>query len=141
MTSQTFQGQILNPGEAAGTARVLSEPLSFWGGFDAASGRVIDRHHPQAGAELAGTILVLPESRGSAGTPAGVTEAIRRGTAPLAIVLGKADANVAAGALVAAELYGRELPVVALAPEELDLIRDGDCVSVRTDGSVVVERG
>jgi predicted aconitase with swiveling domain len=141
MTLQAFQGQLLNPGEAAGTALVLSEPLSFWGGFDPASGRVIDRHHPQAGAELAGTILVLPESRGSAGTPAGVAEAVRRGTAPCAIVLGKADANVAAGALVAAALYGRELPVVALVPEELDLIRDGGCVSVRTDGSVVVERG
>ena len=141
MTAGTMQAQVLNPGEAAGTALVLSEPLSFWGGFDPATGRVVDRHHPQSGAELAGTILVLPESRGSGGTPAGVAEAIRRGTAPLAIVLGKADANVAAGALVAAELYGRDVPVVALLSEKLDLIQDVDRVGVSRDGGVAVERG
>ena len=141
MTADTLQGQVLNPGEAAGEALVLSEPLSFWGGFDAASGRVIDRHHPQTGATLAGKVLVLPESHGSGGTPAGVAEAIRRGTAPLAIVLGKADANIAAGALVAAELYGRDVPVVALLPAELDLIQDGDRVGVSRDGGVAVERG
>lgn len=140
MTSQTLQGQVLNPGEAAGTARVLSEPLSFWGGFDPASGRVIDRRHPQAGAELAGKILVLPESRGSAGTPAGVTEAVRRGTAPLAFVLGKADANVTAGALVAAALYGREVPVVALAPEDFRRLRSGDRLTVARDGRVTIVR-
>ena len=79
-----------------------------------------------AWAGLAGKILVLPESRGSGGTPAGVAEAIRRGTAPLAIVLGKADANIAAGAMIAAELYGREVPVVALTPGDFSRLRTGD---------------
>ena len=140
MTAKTLQGQVLNPGEAAGAALVLSEPLSFWGGFDPASGRVIDRHHPQLGAELAGKILVLPESRGSGGTPAGVAEAIRHGTAPLAFILGKADANVSAGALVAAELYGREVPVVALAPENFSCLRSGDRLTVTRDGRVKIAR-
>lgn len=140
MTARALQGRVLNPGEAAGTAQVLSEPLSFWGGFDPASGRVIDRRHPQMGVELAGRILVLPESRGSAGTPAGVAEAIRRGTAPRAIVLGKADANLAAGALVAAELYGRELPVVALAPEDFRCLRTRDRLSVARNGCVTIAR-
>jgi len=140
MTAKTLQGQVLNPGEAAGAALVLSEPLSFWGGFDPASGRVIDRHHPQLGAELAGKILVLPESRGSGGTPAGVAEAIRHGTAPLAFILGKADANVSAGALAAAEHYGREVPVVALAPENFGCLRSGDRLTVTRDGRVKIAR-
>jgi predicted aconitase with swiveling domain len=140
MTAIVLQGRVLNPGEARGAALVLNEPLSFWGGFDPASGRVIDRHHPQAGVKLAGKILVLPESRGSAGTPAGVAEAIRRGTAPLAIVLGKADANVAAGAMVAAELYGREVPVVALAPGDFSHLRTGDRITVASDGKVTIAR-
>ena len=140
MTAGTIQARVLHPGEAAGTALVLDEPLSFWGGFDPATGRVVDRHHPQSGAELAGTILVLPESRGSGGTPAGVAEAIRRGTAPLAILVGKADANLAAGAMVAAELYGRRVPVVALAPADLGRLNSGDRVSVAEDGRVTVAR-
>ena len=78
MTAPSFQGRVLAPGTAEGPLLVLSEALSFWGGFDPASGRIVDRHHPQAGAVLAGQVLALPESRGSAGTPAGLAEAIRR---------------------------------------------------------------
>ena len=57
----TLQGRVLSPGSADGTVLVLSEPLSFWGGFDAADGRIVDRHHPEAGAVLTGRILGLPE--------------------------------------------------------------------------------
>jgi predicted aconitase with swiveling domain len=140
MTASVLQGRVLNPGEADGTAVVLGEPLSFWGGFDPLSGRVIDCHHPEAGTELAGKVLVLPESRGSAGTPACVAEAIRRGTAPLAIVLAKADANIAAGAMVAAELYGREVPVVALSRVDFGRLRTGDRLTVAPDGKVTIAR-
>ena len=140
MTGPVFQGRVLNAGTAAGPALVLSEPLSFWGGFDPASGRIVDRHHPEAGALLTGQILVLPESRGSAGTPAGVAEAIRRGTAPRAILLGKADANIAAGALVAAELYGTHLPIVVMAPDDFARLRTGDRVTVAEDGRVTLRR-
>ena len=48
------------PGTLAGRtgeALVLDEPLSFWGGLDPETGRLIDVHHPQAGAMLTGRVL------------------------------------------------------------------------------------
>ena len=42
------------------TVLALDEPLSFRGGVDPATGVIVDRHHPQADASVAGTVLVLP---------------------------------------------------------------------------------
>ena len=46
-------------GRAAGPVLRLDDPLSFWGGFDSSSGKVIDRFHPQHGACLSGAVLLM----------------------------------------------------------------------------------
>jgi predicted aconitase with swiveling domain len=102
----------LVPGTARGTAFVLQEPLSFWGGLDAPSGRIIDRWHPQHGAVLSRSILVMKAGRGSSSGSSVLAEAIRLGTRPAGIVLLTRDAIVTVGAMVAAELYGKDCPVV-----------------------------
>jgi predicted aconitase with swiveling domain len=104
--------RALTPGVARGPALVLDEPLSFWGGLDPVTGTLIDSHHPQVGQMLAGVVLSMPSGRGSSSSSYVFAEAIRAGTAPAAVVLGEADAIVALGAIVAAELYGIEVPVV-----------------------------
>jgi predicted aconitase with swiveling domain len=119
----------LTPGVASGPVVVLDEPLSFWGGLDPATGALIDAHHPQAGAMLAGVVLCMPSGRGSSSSSYVFAEAIRAGTAPAAIVLGEADAIVALGAIVAAELYGIEVPVVVARSAELT---SGRTVTVRS---------
>jgi predicted aconitase with swiveling domain len=126
--------QVLNPGKASAEAMVLDEPLSFWGGFDAQTGIIIDQHHPQRGSCVAGRFLILPESRGSAGTPAGIAEAIRGGVGPAAIALGKADVNVAVGAMVAAALYGVAIPVVVIGDADRARLRSGDRIEADLDG-------
>jgi predicted aconitase with swiveling domain len=124
-------GRTLVPGRAAGPATVLAEPLSFWGGLDPATGRVIDAHHPQRGAALAGRVLVMPSGRGSSSSPSVLAEAVRAGTAPAAIVLAEPDPLVALGAIVARELYGAAPPVVVLEPEAYARIPDRARVEVR----------
>jgi len=47
-------------------------------------------------------------------------------------VLSQSDAIIAVGALVAAELYGRLLPVVQLAPEQLELLTDDHVLTVES---------
>jgi predicted aconitase with swiveling domain len=120
--------------EVEGRALVLAEPLSLWGGMDPATGEVIDAHHPQRGANLAGRVVVMASGRGSSSSASVLAEAVRAGTAPAAIVLGEPDLILAIGAEVADELYGRRVPVVALAPDELGAIRDGAVVRVGPDG-------
>jgi predicted aconitase with swiveling domain len=112
----SLAGRALVAGTAEGPTVVLEEPLSFWGGVDPRTGLVIDPHHPQWGRSLAGRIAVLPAGRGSSSSSSVLAEAIRAGTAPAGIVLGEPDAILALGAIVARELYGRVVPIVALEP-------------------------
>lgn len=109
-----LSARALTPGTATGAPLLLTAPLSFWGGFDAATGAIIDVHHPQHGAVLSDTILLLPGGRGSSSGSALLAEALRLGTAPAAIVLARVDAIIALGAVVGEELYGRRCPVVSL---------------------------
>ena len=106
--------KVLVHGDASGTVVRLEEPLSFWGGFDPATGTIIDRRHPQRGTNLSGRILVMTYGRGSSSSTGVLAEAIRLGTAPSAIILAEADTIVMLGALVAYELYDKVCPVVVV---------------------------
>jgi len=114
---QVITGRATVVGAADGPALVLDEPLSFWGGVDVATGRIIDAHHPQFGASVSGTVLVMPLGRGSSSTSSVIAEMVRVGTAPAAFVLREPDEIVALGCLVGEELYGRATPVVIAAPD------------------------
>lgn len=105
--------RVLLGGEVTARLTVLTEPLSFWGGFDSATGRVIDRHHPQYGACLTGLAVRMPASRGSSSASSVLAEAVRSNTAPAALLLATPDPILVLGALVAHELYGRG-PTVAV---------------------------
>ncbi len=100
-------------GTVSAPAIVLDEPVSFWGGFDAHSGRIIDQQHPQCGLSLTGAVVFMRSGRGSSSASSVLAEAVRLGTAPAAIVLGSVDEIIALGAIVADELYAKTMPIVA----------------------------
>lgn len=119
----------LHAGSARGEVLHLDAPLSFWGGTDDA-GRIIDAHHPQHGASVSGRVLVMTSGRGSSSSSYVLAEQLRCGTGPAAIVLAEADAIIALGALVAAELYGLATPVVRVAMADLARLETGSWVTV-----------
>src|SRR3954468_15322822 len=102
------------PGEATGELLVAREPLSFWGGYDAATGEIIDRRHPLQGRNASGRILCVPWTRGSSTTTQVLLEAIRAGTAPIALVTTETDMFLALAAIVAEEMYGKVLPIAVV---------------------------
>jgi predicted aconitase with swiveling domain len=101
---------VVIPGTATGPLLVSPAPLSFWGGVDAETGEIIDRRHPLSGQCITGVVLALPWTRGSSTTTAILLEAIRRRTAPAAILLPKSDMFLALASVVALELYERAVP-------------------------------
>lgn len=133
-----IRGTILNKGAAAGPTLVLTEAVSFWGAYDPRSGKIIDAHHPQSGAYLGGHILLLPETRGSGGTPGGIAEAIRRGTAPLGIILITPDINLAIGAAVALRLYAKHCPVLAVGVQDYRILALAQQIDIAEDGQITV---
>ncbi len=120
-----IEGHSLSDGVAEGELVVLAAPLSFWGGMDPSSGRIIDRRHPQWGLALSGKIVAMPAGRGSSSSSSVLAEAIRTGSAPTGLILCQPDGIVALGAIVAVELYGRECPVVCLAVADYAALRAG----------------
>jgi predicted aconitase with swiveling domain len=125
-----MEGSVLVEGGATGPALVLDEPLSFWGGLDPSTGRIVEANHPQRGESVTGRILAMPSGRGSSSSATVLAEAIRLGTGPAGIVLGEPDDIVVIGALVAAELYDIAIPVILASPTAVGTTHHGDEVSL-----------
>ncbi|MEL7463876.1 MAG: aconitase family protein [Pseudomonadota bacterium] len=109
--------QILTA-EASAPVRACAEGLSFWGGVDPASGEIIDTHHPDCGASVAGRILLMPTSRGSCSGSGVLLELALNGRAPAALIFREAESVLTLGALIAAEMFARPIPVARLSPAD-----------------------
>ncbi|HIH2750882.1 DUF126 domain-containing protein [Burkholderia aenigmatica] len=121
-TGKLLTGDTLVPGSACALTFVLDKPLSFWGGYDSGVGKIVDRGHPQAGASLAGKVMVMPHAKGSSSSSSVLAEAARNGTGPVGIVLKERDLIISIGAIVAAELYAIAVPVVCVTDDVYDAI-------------------
>ena len=136
LSKTTIQTLVLNAGTATAEVMVLDAPLSFWGGFNPLNGEILDRHHPQSGQHTTQKVLVIPLSRGSAGTPAGIAEAIRRHSGPSAFILGQPDVNITVGAMVADKLYGTSTPVLVADSASYAALETDMQVQISSDGIV-----
>jgi predicted aconitase with swiveling domain len=131
-------GKSVIPGTASGIALVSKEPLSFWGGYDWKSGEITDRRHPLSGENAKGKILVVPFTRGSSTTTAVLLEAIREGTAPIAIITTASDFFFALASVVADELYEKSFPLIALSDSDFSQLRTGDQIEILNNGKMII---
>ncbi|TDK60461.1 aconitase X swivel domain-containing protein [Sapientia aquatica] len=104
---------ILN-GKAQGELLVLTEALSFWGGTDISTGRIIDRYHPQVGKLLAGRIVVLPGVKGSTAGTGALLEMLCAGVGPAGFILRGPDIIVTAACQIANNLIATTVPVLRI---------------------------
>jgi len=111
---------VIFDGECRAETLVLDEPLSFWGGLDPRTGRIIDERHPQQGATVTGRILILPGTRGSTSSPGALCESLRLGTGPAGILLPAPNVTILTAVTVAAELYQCSIPVLVVEQSEWD---------------------
>jgi uncharacterized protein len=117
------------PGSRQG--RVLKLPyLSMWGGIDPFSGRLTDPALPHCGESVKGRVLMIAEPVGSSSSSAVLLELLQSGNAPAAIVLGRMDAIVGLGILVAREMGWATIPLAVMAPPDQAAIADGQELKV-----------
>ena len=128
-----IQGISIVAGTAHGQVLFSHEPLSFWGGYDQHTGEIIDRHHELSGQIAAGKILALPYSRGSSTTTAVLLEAIKARTAPAAIITTGADHFFALASIVADEMYGTPIPIIALSKDDFNGLENGGEIMIQLD--------
>ena len=134
----TLHGRAIVAGDASGEALVSNQSLSFWGGYDFATGTIIDKHHPLLGVRAAGRVLAVPFTKGSSTTTAVLLEAVRAGTAPAAILTTGVDSFFALASIVADVMYGKAFPVVALEPDDFAKLQSGSRVIIERSGLVRV---
>ena len=113
-------GVLLVPGAAAGPVVCCDEGLSFWGGVDPDTGRIIDAHHPNHGQDLAGRVVLMPSSRGSCSGSGVLLQLARAGVAPAALVFRDEENILTLGAMIAATLFDAPVPVVRLSGDVYD---------------------
>jgi hypothetical protein len=129
-TTKIHADKIVMDAECRGSLLRLIEPLSFWGGFNPADGTITDVHHPQCGLSIAAKVLLLERTRGSTSSTGDLVEAMRLGSGPAGIILGKPDLTVVTAVLVAAELYEMSIPVLLIDPCNWRLLQTGTEVSI-----------
>jgi predicted aconitase/predicted aconitase with swiveling domain len=112
--------RLIAGGDAAGEVLACAEGLSFWGGVDPETGRIIDAHHPDHGACVAGKILLMPTSRGSCSGSGVLLQLSLGGVAPAALVFCEAEEILTLGALVSDRIFDRPLPTVSLPRRDYD---------------------
>ncbi len=138
-TTAVPEARSILAGAAEGPVIATTEALSFWGGVDPATGRVIDVHHPLHGICLTGGVLFMPTSRGSCTGSGVLLDLILTGRAPSALVFCEAEDVLTLGALVAAEMFDRALPVIRLDAE--NFARFSRAAHVRIDGNSIEADG
>ncbi|MGI9394496.1 MAG: aconitase X swivel domain-containing protein [Boseongicola sp.] len=127
--SERFQGRGIVKGNKQGTLLVSRTPISFLGDLDIRTGQVIGSASDLHGRSIAGRILAVPSTRGSAGAWRFIYQLKQHDTHPLAIITDELpDPSVVQGAILSG------IPVVAGAAF---LISDavGDNTLVDVDGA------
>ncbi|MDU8929472.1 aconitase X [Alisedimentitalea sp. MJ-SS2] len=99
---------------------VCSEGLSFWGGVDPETGRIIDAHHPQHGQSLAGKAVMMPTSRGSCSGSGVLLELAMNRLAPAALIFREDEDILTLGAVLATEMFDHAVAVLRLPPADYD---------------------
>lgn len=134
MSHRTAQLEFLVGRAAAGELFRLEAPLSFWGGVDSDSGRIVDRNHPQVGSFLGQTALLMGSTRGSSSAASTLLECARRDTAPAMLLLTERDPMLVVGAAAAWQLYDRGPSVAIVSPAIAAALHDR--VSLTADGAL-----
>lgn len=129
-------GRPLIRGVATGPLLRLTHPISFWGGVDPVRGTIVDPRHPQHGVEITGTVLLIPRAVGSSSSSAIMLELMREGRAPVAVLMGRADAILALGVVVGRELGYASVPMVEVELAALEGWADGTLIEVDESGGV-----
>jgi predicted aconitase with swiveling domain len=134
-----LQGRPLVRGAAEGRLLVTRQPLSMWGGLDAATGRIIDPHHELQGQCVTGAILALPTGKGSSTASVVLLDAIRRRTAPAAIITAGVDMILTLASVVADEMWGEGIPVVLATEEDFSRLASSIRARIEEDGRIVLD--
>ncbi len=121
--------------QLSGELMVSKKPLSFLGGINYVTGKIIDPHHDLYGQCMEGKIFVYPFGKGSTGDCIRLWAAHVYHKAPVAIINVDPDAIQLEGALLA------EIPVLFGFEEDIyEHLKTGNRVSIDGNKIIIAEQ-
>jgi predicted aconitase with swiveling domain len=129
-----LKGRRIYKGIAEGEAIVTKDGVSFYGGVDPDTGKVVEVGHELEGQSITGKILVFPMGKGSTVGSYTLYRMKKNHTAPAAIVNKQIDTIIAVGCIIS------EIPCV----DGIDVseIKNGQKLLVNgSEGTVEVKTG
>ncbi|MEQ8446578.1 MAG: aconitase family protein [Pelagibacterium sp.] len=130
--TERFSARTILGGTASGPVLASPEALSFWGGVDPATGKIIDVHHPLHGQTVTGKILLMPSSRGSCTGSGVLLDLALNNRAPAALIFTDPEDVLTLGALVA-RIFGHTLPVLRATPDAFARLAAAENVAIAED--------
>ena len=144
---KTFQGRVIAPGKVTAEAVVTKNGFNTLASmqmmFIQPKTRCVDQSNPDLYNKIiGGKALCLPQTIGSTTGGMFLFSAVESGKAPACLLFSKdIDSLAAAGAILSDVWSKNSMPVVdRLGDEFLDFVQDGDRISVKEDGTVMVLR-
>jgi len=95
-----LKGRKIYKGIAEGEAIVTKDGISFYGGVDPDTGKVVEVGHELEGQSITGKILVFPTGKGSTVGSYTMYRMKKNNTAPAAIVNEQIDTIIAVGCII-----------------------------------------
>jgi predicted aconitase with swiveling domain len=126
-----LEGRIISKGVAEGLALATSQPISFYGGVDPDTSKIIEKGHELEGQKVRTKILVFPNGKGSTVGSYTLHRMKKNDMAPAAIINNECETVVAVGAIIS------EIPCV----DKIDIskIKTGDTIHLE-NGVVRIEK-
>jgi predicted aconitase with swiveling domain len=125
-------GRKIYKGIAEAKAIVTKDGISFYGGVDPDTGKVVEVGHELEGQTISGKVLVFPSGKGSTVGSYTMYRMMKNKTAPAAIVNKEIDTIIAVGCIIS------EIPCVDKI--EIDKIKTGQNLTVNgMEGTVEVK--
>jgi predicted aconitase with swiveling domain len=95
-----LSGRKIYKGVVEADALVTHDAISFYGGIDPDSGKVVEAGHELEGITITGKILVFPTGKGSTVGSYTMYRMMKNKTAPTAIVNEQIDTIIAVGCII-----------------------------------------
>jgi predicted aconitase with swiveling domain len=124
-----LNGRKISTGTASGEALVTKMGISFFGGVDPETGKVVENGHELEGQSIAGRVLVFPTGKGSTVGSYTLYRLKKAGLAPAAIVNAEAETITAVGCIIS------EIPCVDQI--STDHLKTGMQIRVDADNATV----
>jgi len=127
-----LRGRKVVGGVAEGMAVVSREPISFFGGVDPKSGKIIEKGHTLEGVSVAGRVLIFPHGKGSTVGSYVLYAMAKNKVAPVAVINVNTEPIIVVGCCLAG------IPLVdKLDKDPIRSIKNGDAVRVLADKGLV----